>query len=216
MGRLSLGKETELEEGYPSHFIASREDVNQSSVIQIKQKANKTGSVKDLPKTGRPRIFDDQSKTRSELGLDKLTVLLDQIFSTYQIISSSLTHPFAFTLTNIPLGNISRDIFFNLKIITGGNFDSFAIQPKTTVNVFLSYPVVLILIVLEPSAFEDLSNYCYNPEDKLSLNSMTFTVSIQKDSYQIDFGEVDKKEIKLKHTLTVKAIDQEKISQDSY
>ncbi|CAI2193221.1 1450_t:CDS:1, partial [Funneliformis geosporum] len=33
--------------------------VNQSSVIRIKQKANKTGSVKDLPKTGHPRIFDD-------------------------------------------------------------------------------------------------------------------------------------------------------------
>ncbi|CAI2201855.1 2235_t:CDS:2, partial [Funneliformis geosporum] len=38
-------------------------------------------------------------------------------------------------------------------------------------------------------AFEDLSNYCYNPEDELTLNSMTFTVGIQKDSYQIDFGK---------------------------
>jgi hypothetical protein len=45
---------------------------------------------------------------------------------------------------------------------------------------------------------------------------MTFTVGIQKDSYQIDFGEVDKKEIKLKRALTVKAIDQGQISRDSY
>ena len=66
------------------------------------------------------------------------------------------------------------------------------------------------------SAFEDLSNYCYNSEDELTLNSMTFTVGIQKDSYQIDFGEVDKKEIKLKRALTVKAIDQEQIYRDSY
>ncbi|CAI2183914.1 17528_t:CDS:2 [Funneliformis geosporum] len=62
------------------------------------------------------------------------------------------------------------------------------------------------------SAFKDLSNYCYNPEDELTLNSMTFTVGIQKDSYQIDFGKVDKKEIKLKRAFTVKAIDQGQIS----
>ncbi|CAI2170109.1 10476_t:CDS:2 [Funneliformis geosporum] len=68
------------------------------------------------------------------------------------------------------------------------------------------------LVKCTRSAFEDLSNYCYNPEDKLTLNSMTFTVGIQKDSYQIDFGEVDKKEIKLKCALTVKAIDQGQIS----
>ncbi|CAI2191740.1 20212_t:CDS:1 [Funneliformis geosporum] len=68
------------------------------------------------------------------------------------------------------------------------------------------------LVKCTRSAFEDLNNYCYNPEDELTLNSMTFTVSIQKDSYQNDFDEVDKKEIKLKHTFTVKAIDQEQIS----
>ncbi|CAI2185939.1 11619_t:CDS:2, partial [Funneliformis geosporum] len=59
---------------------------------------------------------------------------------------------------------------------------------------------------------DNLSNYCYDPEDELNLNLMTLYVSIQKDSYQIDFGEVDKKEIKLKITLTVKAIDQKQIS----
>ncbi|CAI2168471.1 3871_t:CDS:2 [Funneliformis geosporum] len=68
------------------------------------------------------------------------------------------------------------------------------------------------LVKCTRSAFEDLSNYCYNPKDELTLNSMTFTVGIQKDSYPIDFCEVDKKEIKLKRALTIKAIDQGQIS----
>ncbi|CAG8705873.1 2343_t:CDS:2, partial [Funneliformis caledonium] len=70
------------------------------------------------------------------------------------------------------------------------------------------------IIKLKP--YENLSNYCYNSEDELTLNSIKFSVSIQKDFYQIDFSEVDKKEIKLKHALTVKAIDQKQISQDGY
>ncbi|SRR6266498_1728283 len=61
MGRLSLGKRnriyTLLQEGYSSRYISSREKVDQSSVIRIKQKVNTTGSVKDLPKTGRPQIL---------------------------------------------------------------------------------------------------------------------------------------------------------------
>jgi transposase len=61
MGRLSIGKRNRInaliQEGFPSRFIASREKVAQSTVIRIKQKVVATGSVKDLPKSGRPRLF---------------------------------------------------------------------------------------------------------------------------------------------------------------
>lgn len=61
MGRLSIGKRNRIysliQEGFPSRFIASREKVAQSTVIRLKQKVEATGSVKDLPKSGRPRLF---------------------------------------------------------------------------------------------------------------------------------------------------------------
>ncbi|GBC05935.1 hypothetical protein RclHR1_06510002 [Rhizophagus clarus] len=61
MTHISLEKRTRIctliNEGYSSHYIASKENVDQSSVIRIKQKVEATGSVKDLPKTGHPRIF---------------------------------------------------------------------------------------------------------------------------------------------------------------
>jgi len=61
MGRLSISKRARIHElvleGYPSRFIASRENVAQSTVIRIKKKVETTGSVKDLPKPGRPRII---------------------------------------------------------------------------------------------------------------------------------------------------------------
>jgi hypothetical protein len=41
------------------------------------------------------------------------------------------------------------------------------------------------------------------------------TFGVRKDLFQIDFGKMDD-EIKLKRTLTVKAIDQGSISRDSY
>ena len=41
------------------------------------------------------------------------------------------------------------------------------------------------------------------------------TFGVRKDLFQVDFGEVDD-EIKLKRTLTVKAIDQGPISRDGY
>lgn len=66
MARLSLGKRTRIctliNEGYSSRYIASKENVNQSSVIRMKKKVEETGSVKDLPKTGRPRIFTGRNE----------------------------------------------------------------------------------------------------------------------------------------------------------
>ncbi|CAG8450916.1 6186_t:CDS:2 [Dentiscutata heterogama] len=48
-----------VREGYPSRYVAKKEGVSQSSVVRITQKAAKTGSVKDLPKSGRPRVFTE-------------------------------------------------------------------------------------------------------------------------------------------------------------
>ena len=57
------------------------------------------------------------------------------------------------------------------------------------------------------STFEDLSNSVYNSEDEIGLKSVTFGVQ-NKDLFQVDFGEIDEDEVKLKRVLTVKAIDQ--------
>ena len=46
-----------VQEGYPSRYIEKKENVSQSSVVRIARKVRTTGSVKDLPKSGRPRIF---------------------------------------------------------------------------------------------------------------------------------------------------------------
>ncbi|CAG8850082.1 42472_t:CDS:2, partial [Gigaspora margarita] len=51
-----------VREGYPSRYVAKKESVSQSSVVRISQKAVKTGSVKDLPKSGRPREFTERDE----------------------------------------------------------------------------------------------------------------------------------------------------------
>ena len=48
---------TLLEEGYPSRYIAAKEGVSQSTVIRIKQRKDTTGTFKNKPKTGRPRLL---------------------------------------------------------------------------------------------------------------------------------------------------------------
>ena len=65
------------------------------------------------------------------------------------------------------------------------------------------------------SAFEDLSNSFYNSDDELVLKSVTFGVQ-NKDLFQVDYGEIDEDEAKLKRVLTVKAIDQGQIPRDGY
>lgn len=65
------------------------------------------------------------------------------------------------------------------------------------------------------SAFEDLSNCFYNSEDEPVLKSITFDVQ-NKDTFQVDFGEIDEDEIKLKRILTVEAIDQGQIPRNGY
>src|SRR5436305_2551341 len=61
MARLSIGKRNRIysltQEGLSSRHVASRENVAQSTVIRIKQKMESTGYLKNLPKSGRPRIF---------------------------------------------------------------------------------------------------------------------------------------------------------------
>ncbi|CAG8802837.1 2346_t:CDS:1, partial [Gigaspora margarita] len=46
-----------VQEGFLSHYVAKKEGLLQSSVVRISQKAEKTGSVKDLPKSDCPRFF---------------------------------------------------------------------------------------------------------------------------------------------------------------
>ncbi|GBB94205.1 hypothetical protein RclHR1_02310011 [Rhizophagus clarus] len=69
MIHISLGKCTciciLINEGYSSCYIVSKENVDKSSVIQIKQKVEATGSVKDLPKTA-----DIQKKLKSDDQID--------------------------------------------------------------------------------------------------------------------------------------------------
>ena len=65
------------------------------------------------------------------------------------------------------------------------------------------------------SAFEDLSNFFYDSENEPVLKSIIFNVQ-NKDTFQVDFGEIDKEENKLKRILTVKATDQGQISRNGY
>ena len=46
-----------LEEGYPSRYVADKEGVSQSTVIRIKQCKVTTGTFKNKPKVGRPRLL---------------------------------------------------------------------------------------------------------------------------------------------------------------
>ena len=59
MGYLSVEKRSRIctlfEEGYPSRYIASKENISQSTVIRIKQRKDKNGTFKNQPKPGRPR-----------------------------------------------------------------------------------------------------------------------------------------------------------------
>lgn len=51
---------TLLQEGYSSRSVAFRENVSHSSVIRIKQRKEKTGSLDVIPKPGRPRILTER------------------------------------------------------------------------------------------------------------------------------------------------------------
>ena len=66
MVRISVEKRSRIyslvREGYPSCYVAKKEGVSQLSVVRINQKAVKTGSVKDLPKSGRPRVFTERDE----------------------------------------------------------------------------------------------------------------------------------------------------------
>jgi transposase len=66
MVRISTEKRSRIytlvQEGYPTRFIAEKENIAQSSVVRIKKKVETTGSVKDLPKSGRPRIFTGRNE----------------------------------------------------------------------------------------------------------------------------------------------------------
>ena len=46
-----------LEEGYRSRYVAVKEEVSQSTVIRIKQRKDATGTFKNKPKPGRPRLL---------------------------------------------------------------------------------------------------------------------------------------------------------------
>jgi transposase len=66
MARLSIGKRNRIysliQEGLTSRYIASYENVAQSTVVRIKQKMKNTSSLKDLPKSGRPRVFTERDE----------------------------------------------------------------------------------------------------------------------------------------------------------
>ena len=49
-----------LEEGYPSRYVANKENISQSTVIRIKQRKDKTGTFKNQPKSGCPRLITDR------------------------------------------------------------------------------------------------------------------------------------------------------------
>ncbi|CAG8806891.1 3548_t:CDS:1, partial [Gigaspora margarita] len=57
-----LGIHALICEGYPSRYIAKKENVLQSSVVRISRKAEKVGSVKDLPKSGHPRVLTERDE----------------------------------------------------------------------------------------------------------------------------------------------------------
>ncbi|CAI2182818.1 112_t:CDS:1, partial [Funneliformis geosporum] len=49
-----------IQEGLPSHTIASRENISHASVIRIKQRKEETGSFDVIPKPGHPRILTER------------------------------------------------------------------------------------------------------------------------------------------------------------
>ena len=51
-------------EGHPTRYIASRMGVYQSTVVRTLQRMRETGSVKDKPKTGRPRRFSVRTERK--------------------------------------------------------------------------------------------------------------------------------------------------------
>ncbi|CAI2198990.1 12327_t:CDS:1, partial [Funneliformis geosporum] len=51
---------TLLQEGYSSRSVAFRENISHSSVIRIKQRKEKTGSLDVIPKPGCPRILTER------------------------------------------------------------------------------------------------------------------------------------------------------------
>ena len=53
---------TLFEEGYPSRYIASKENVSQSTVIRIKQRKDTNGTFKNQPKSGRPRYLTGRNE----------------------------------------------------------------------------------------------------------------------------------------------------------
>ncbi|CAG8836658.1 12195_t:CDS:2, partial [Gigaspora margarita] len=66
MVRISIEKRSRVyalvQEGFPSCYVAKKEGLSQSSVVRISQKAEKTGSVKDLPKSGYLRFFTERDE----------------------------------------------------------------------------------------------------------------------------------------------------------
>ena len=75
-----------------------------------------------------------ESSTKSDLGLLPYPQRFNQIFSTHHNISLSFIQPLGFARIITPSGNSSQRIFFNLKIITGGNLVPSAKQVNTTVK----------------------------------------------------------------------------------
>ncbi|CAG8848827.1 41199_t:CDS:1, partial [Gigaspora margarita] len=53
---------TLIRKGYSSRYVAKKENVSQSLVVRISQKAEKVGSVKDLPKSGRPQVLTERDE----------------------------------------------------------------------------------------------------------------------------------------------------------
>ena len=49
-----------LKDGYPSHHIANKKNVSQSTVIKIKQRKDINGTFKNQPKSGCPRLLTGQ------------------------------------------------------------------------------------------------------------------------------------------------------------
>ena len=66
MVRISDNKRSRIyalyKEGFSSRYIAKKENVSQPSVVRICNKVEATGSVKDLPKCGAPRIFTNRDE----------------------------------------------------------------------------------------------------------------------------------------------------------
>ena len=68
MPRLSIEQRAQvitlIEEGYSTRYIASKIGIHQSTVVRTYQHMQKTGTIKDQPKSGRPRIFSVHTERR--------------------------------------------------------------------------------------------------------------------------------------------------------